>query len=167
MGRDGRVIDLRVPTGREGGRRGGRGRESVWGAPMMGCTHVLRGRLPLTVVNWGSIYTGVSPGRVRCPVPRRLTAYLSYIRAYTRSRVPESCNIRVYLCVCSRVSYAIYSYAATRAVAYLASIWPRRGVDTRLHACSRVYSYSAHSVGSPLLGPSYRLLFKRRATLSV
>ena len=33
MGRDGRVIDLRVPTGREGGRRGGRGRESV------GCTH--------------------------------------------------------------------------------------------------------------------------------
>ena len=33
VGRDGRVIDLRVPTGREGGRRGGRGRESV------GCTH--------------------------------------------------------------------------------------------------------------------------------
>ena len=29
MGRDGRVIDLRVPTGREGGRCGGRGRESV------------------------------------------------------------------------------------------------------------------------------------------
>ena len=69
----------------------------------------------------------------------RLTAYLSYIRAYTRSRVPESCNIRVYLCVCSRVSYAIYSYAATRAVAYLASIWPRRGVDTRLHTRVAVY----------------------------
>jgi hypothetical protein len=33
VGRDGRVIDLRLPTGREGGRRGGRGRESV------GCTH--------------------------------------------------------------------------------------------------------------------------------
>ena len=33
VGRDGRVIDLRVPTGREGGRRGGRGRETV------GCTH--------------------------------------------------------------------------------------------------------------------------------
>jgi hypothetical protein len=29
VGRDGRVIDLRVPTGREGGRRGGRGKESV------------------------------------------------------------------------------------------------------------------------------------------
>ena len=28
VGRDGRVIDLRVPTGREGGRRRGRGKES-------------------------------------------------------------------------------------------------------------------------------------------
>jgi len=63
--------------------------------------------------------------------PTRFTAYLTLanIRGYTRSRVSDSCNIRVFMC--SRVSYAIY--AATPGPHVQPRIWPRRGVDTRLH----------------------------------
>ena len=51
--------------------------------------------------------------------PTHLTAYLSDIRGYTRSRVKPYLKNTVYVFMCSRVSHA--TYTATRAAAYLAA----------------------------------------------